>query len=169
MRFISALLQTYIFWSAFWGLAYFIHPSSSTWIMALFPPFGLYSASYFYKFTLLPILLSSVGTFFLIRRLRSELSKSLAPLIANLSFLVLFIISSQAYLSTLMHVQLTKLNPECTNYTPFFASLIFQESRGGHTTAFKSGKIYQWSFRDNSFYLNSRAEQYDFRLKICKS
>jgi hypothetical protein len=168
MRFIFALLQTYIFWSAFWGLASTISSSGAVEIMTLLPPWGLYVASYFYKFTLLPILLSSVGTFFLIRRLRSELSKSLAPLIANLSFLILFIISSQAYLSALMHVQLTRLSPECTNYTPFPASLIFQDSGGGHTTAFKDGKIYQWSFRENSFYLNSRAQQYDFRLEICK-
>ncbi len=165
---ISALLQTYIFWVIFWLFAFTATPTSASGIVLLFPLYGLYLVIYFYKFALPPLVLSALASGFLLYRAKTKLPQKIIPLIANCSFLVIFIVVAQVYLLILVQMQLANLNPDCVNHTHLWASLISQESKPGHTTAFKDGKIYQWSFRESAFYLNTRAAQYDLRLEICK-
>ena len=168
MRIVSALLQTYIVWVIFWLFASTAMPSSTSGIALLFPLYGLYLVIYFYKFVLPPLVLSALVSGFLLYRTKTKLPQKIIPFIANCSFLAIFIALAQVYLLILVQLQLAKLKPDCVNHTPLWGSLISQGSTPGHTTAFKDGKIYQWSFRESAFYLNTRAAQYDLRLEICK-
>lgn len=167
MRIFVAIALTYIFWSAFWGLA-LENLTPGTLTLMVFPPYGMSVAAYFYKFTALPIVAAIFFAGFTVRHFRGAPNKVQLPLIANLAFLVAFVVVSQIQLSALIYVQLAELEPDCTSTTSFIKSLTSLEATPGHTTAFKGGKVYQWSFRKSAFYLNEKAQQPELRLSICQ-
>lgn len=169
MKAFKAIALTYLFWSIFWGLTLLSDATPGKLILTVFPPYGVIVALALFRSTALPILVAAIVATVAVRRFRGRASNEELPIVANAAFLLAFVIASQIQLSALVAFQAAKLKPDCISSTLFLTSLISLENTPAHTTAFKDGKVYQWSFQRSSFYLNEKALQPELRLRMCQS